>query len=248
VALRALVAVGVLAVLSSGCARLMPTKVPIGTELYPAVPGRQAETLWVLLPGRGDPVTSFADHGFVGDARAAGVAADMVAVDAHAGYYAKNTIVERVWADVLAPARARGYRHIWLVGISLGGLGALSVVREHSDGVEGVLLIAPYLGPEDLIGEIEAAGGPARWHAADPGQGFPRLWTWLAGHGDAGARFPPPFSPLLLGFGAGDRYVGGQRLLAGLLPADRVVVIPGGHDWSTWRQLWRRTFPLTRGR
>ncbi|HEU0105846.1 MAG TPA: hypothetical protein VFT38_06715, partial [Vicinamibacteria bacterium] len=28
------------------------------------------------------------------------------------------------------------------------------------------------------------------------------------------------------------------RLLASALPADRVLVAPGGHDWKAWDRLW----------
>ena len=40
--------------------------------------------------------------------------------------------------DVLAPARAAGYRQVWLLGVSLGAFGALAHAAEHPDAVDGV--------------------------------------------------------------------------------------------------------------
>lgn len=62
-----------------------------------------------------------------------------------------------------------------------------------------------------------------------------------------GSRDPQPgqleeqarLCPLHLGFGEDDRYAQPSRRLARLLPAERVVVLPGGHDWATWLRLWR---------
>ncbi len=65
--------------------------------------------------------------------------------------------------DVVLPARAAGYDTIWLAGTSLGGIGALLYLRDHPDDLAGVLALAPYLGEEGVIREIERAGGPASW-------------------------------------------------------------------------------------
>lgn len=47
------------------------------------------------------------------------------------------------------------------------------------------------------------------------------------------------FPAAYLGFGADDRYAAGSELLARRLPPERVVRMPGGHDWETWMRLWR---------
>jgi enterochelin esterase-like enzyme len=44
----------------------------------------------------------------------------------------------------------------------------------------------------------------------------------------------------MLAFGSKDRLVAGQRLLAALLPPRDVLEVPGGHEWTTWRALWRQ--------
>jgi hypothetical protein len=43
----------------------------------------------------------------------------------------------------------------------------------------------------------------------------------------------------LSGYGAGDPYARGHQLLAELLPPERVVVIEGGHDYLTFKTLWK---------
>ena len=132
---------------ASGCAWMYSAPVPLHTESYAASTAGPARTLLVLMPGRGDKATAFAEHGFVSDLRAAGLAVDVVAADAHIGYYMKETIVERMWTDVLAPARQR-YKQIWIVGVSMGGLGSLIVASKLPGAVDRVILLSPYLGTE----------------------------------------------------------------------------------------------------
>jgi S-formylglutathione hydrolase FrmB len=221
----------------SGCAWMYPTAVPLHDAWYPRAATGSASTLLVLLPGRGDDLQAFAAHGFVDDVRASGAPVDIVAVDAHLGYYLRSTIVDRLWTDVVEPARRRGYAHVWIAGISMGGLGALALAREHGDALERVIVLAPFLGPKDLLEQIAAAGGPARWTPTDPSDRYQRLWAWLGG--------PSPKPTLQLAFGTDDRLAPGHRLLAQLLPPDAVLEEAGGHEWVTWRKLWRRLWPAT---
>ena len=87
-------------------------------------------------------------------ARDRSIDADLVAVRAHWGYYEKHIVVERLHQDVILPARAKGYRHIWFVGISLGGWGSLQYVRQHAKEIEGMLLLAPFLGEKKVFDEV----------------------------------------------------------------------------------------------
>lgn len=190
--------------------------------------------LVVFLPGRGDRAEDFEDRGLLGAARAAGLEADVLAVDAHLAYYYKRVITERLWEDVVLPARARGYRRLWVVGISLGGLGAITLAQEHPDAVAGLFVLAPYLGEPELTREIEAAGGLARWDGAPSERDFRGVWGFLRGYA-AGETRPP----LWLAYGESDRYAYGHRLLATALPRERVMVTSGGHDWKAWEHLWR---------
>lgn len=47
-------------------------------------------------------------------------------------------------------------------------------------------------------------------------------------------------SAVYLGFGDADRYAEPSRRLARHLPPERVVQLPGAHDWPTWMRLWRK--------
>lgn len=107
---------------------------------------RAQERLIVFLPGIGDLAADFAARGFIGPIAQSGLAADAVAVDAHYGYYARRSVIDRLAHDVVLPARKRGYWEIWLVGISMGGLGALSYATQHPEHLDRVVLLAPDLG------------------------------------------------------------------------------------------------------
>ena len=203
--------------------------------------------LVVFLPGRGDRAEDFEERGFLAAAREAGLGADVLAVDAHLAYYYKRVIMDRLWEDVVLPARARGYRRVFIVGISLGGLGALTLAQEHPDAVAGLFVLAPYLGEPALTREIETAGGLARWSGGPSERDFRGVWSFLRGYATGEAR-----PPLWLAYGESDRYAYGHRLLASALPGDHVLVTPGGHDWKAWDRLWREflargAFPGTVG-
>jgi pimeloyl-ACP methyl ester carboxylesterase len=214
------------------------TVVPIPTTRSAAY-GARSDTLVVFLPGRGDAMEDFSRRGLSDEMQRVGVRADWVAVDAHLGYYRARSIVERLKVDVIIPARAQGYRRIVVVGVSLGGLGGLLCERNIPGLIDGLVLLAPYLGDDEkLFASIAAAGGASTW-AAGREQREPtdaelaeQLWIFIRRNH---ARLPATW----LAYGAGDRLAGGHRLFAPLLPTERVRVIEGGHDWETWRTLWR---------
>lgn len=228
-AARGLAAVGLL---FAACCVPRAT-VPIRTV---SLEQRPSKSLVVLLPGRFDEAEDFARRRFAEIAREAGGTFDLVAVDAHLGYYRDGAIAERLEQDVIRPARARGYERIWLAGISMGGLGAIIYGDLHPGGVEGVFLIAPYLGPDDGAAAVAAAGGLAAW-TPPPGPrdalGFAdRVW---AGAKDLVGR---P-QPVVLAYGRDDKLAAAHRVLAAALPPERVLVLPGGHDWEPWQAAWR---------
>ena len=191
----------------------------------------------VMLPGAGDRAADLIRHGFVRALRDRALPVDALVVDAHADYYLEQSVVARLEAGVIGPARAAGCRRLWLMGISLGGLGALSYAREHGAQVEGLVLLAPFLGTRGLIAEIARAGGLSAWHPGDGAADDPEraLLAWL--RQAAGAEDAPSIH---LGYGSEDRYLAASRLLEARLPAPRVTRVEGGHDWPTWVKLWER--------
>lgn len=238
----------------AGCARMRDAPAPIVVKSIAATCATPVDTLVVLLPGAFDRPEDFVAEGFVDALRSRGIAADVALVDATIPYYREQTIVTRLDADVIAPARARGIRHIWLAGISLGGLGSLIYANEGHDTVDGLILIAPYFGERVTVAEVAASGGIATW--APPGR-IPdddvdrRIWQWLKKITTRLAADPSSTPSMYLGFGVDDRFVAGHRLLAAALPADHVFTAPGDHDWPAWRAVWSAmldTAPLPRDR
>ncbi len=221
--------------LFAGCATAPPATIPMNTLLY-AEKGTQNRTLIVLLPGIRDQPGKYESQGFVGALRSRGLAADLVAVNAHFGYYTSGSVVERLKIDVVVPAQAQGYDKIWLVGISLGGLGSLLYSMHYPDDVEGILILGPYLGGRGLIEEISEAGGLVSWQPGDLSKQhrFRALWAWLKNYDKNSKGLPP----LYLGYGHWDKFATAHSILAAMLPPERVYVTPGWHNWRTWKKLW----------
>src|SRR5687768_226900 len=139
---------------------------PIPTEFAPAP--QKAQRLVVVLPGRADDLGALRRSGITQAIQQAWPDADVVLTGLALGYYMEGQAEKRLHAEVIAPGRQRGYAQIWLVGASLGGMGALLYDRAHPNQVDGLVLLAPYLGEKPLLQEIAAAGGAARWQPPPP--------------------------------------------------------------------------------
>lgn len=193
--------------------------------------------LLVMLPGaRGRP-QDLVQWGFVRALRERSLSIDVVAVEAHLGYYLERSLSSHLTSDIVAPARARNYQRIWLMGISLGGMGSLIYAHEHPADIEGVILLAPFLGTRGTIAEVVRAGGLAHWQpgAIKPDDDERRLLAWIKAYQPAAGASPK----LFLGYGTNDRFAAASNMLAERMPAAQVVTIPGGHDWATWICLWQ---------
>lgn len=229
--------------LAFGCypSALRPTKVPLTIIHYDARQGTHQQLI-VYLPGNGDDPSAFDHYGLREAITKRGVAIDIVAVDAYLAYYAKGIIFTRLKEDVIDPAKARGYKDIWLVGNSLGAYGSITYARMHPQDIAGIVLLGPFLGDKKLINGIIDAGGLQKWDPGIVGDNSQedwdkQLWLWLKNglrQEGSNARMPKVY----LGYGKYDRFSYGQKVLAGVLPPERVVSLSGGHDWSTWREAW----------
>jgi len=150
----------------SGCLRLRAPVTPMtALDISPAG-APSAPCLIVFLPGRRDSPSAYRRHHFAEMAAAAGVSARFLEADAHLGYYQARTASTRLEQDIVAPARAAGAKKIWIVGISMGGLGGLLMAREHPD-LQGVVALAPFLGDTEP-GLVAKAGGLAAWTPGPP--------------------------------------------------------------------------------
>lgn len=229
--------------LGSGCVLAVPHNLPRMDTLRLPDPGQgRASKLVVMLPGAYSRPPEFVEAGFPQALQTSGMAADVCIVDSHIGYYNDRSIVRRLREEIVLPARAQSYRQIWLLGTSLGGFGALAYAVRHGGEIDGVVALAPYLGPRRLLQEIQEAGGAAAWSASGPAQRPPDTSDeidreiWRAYSGPAASR---PAPPVYLGYGRGDRFADAHRRFAELLPAARVKTAEGGHDWPAWRALWQ---------
>ena len=214
---------------------------PLLANWYLAKPGEHGRRLFVFLPGRGDRAGDFVRRGIVALAQGRISGLDCVAVDATIGYYLDGSIASRLQREIIELARTLGYREIWLVGVSMGGLGAFFHERTYPGEVNGLILLAPYVGDDPkLFAEIDVAGGPVSWASSQPVvsvQGnkanFQReLWRFLGGlKTDTDAPLQ-----VWVAYGDADRLLPGIERLVGLLPPERVFRLKGGHTWEVWRK------------
>lgn len=218
----------------TGCNLNRPVVVPLKSYHYNSAATR-SPVLVVLLPGVNDSPRKFQDYHFISDARDRGVSADFVAVDTHLGYFEDKSIVRRLHTDIILPALQTGYQQIWLVGISLGGLGTLLYASYHPDEIEGIVLLAPYLGSEELIAEIKHQGGLVNWQMQASPFRAKKIWGWLQQY----ASMHPDSPAIYLGYGKQDKLKDAQQLLASELDPGHVFRLSGKHNWKTWRRLWQ---------
>lgn len=226
-----------IAMILSGCTYTRPLLNPMQQQYY--VSGDQrTSTLLVLLPGLHDDISIFESHGFTNSIRQSGQACDFVSVDAHYGYYNAGVFVERLHDDVILPAKRAGYTNIKIVGVSLGGYGALLYVNRYRTEITTLLLLAPWLGDEELIHSITMAGGLKYWRPGDVVKEKLIQDIWLQRKESLSAA--DDIFDLYLGYGSTDKFHKAHSLFATTLPDDHVFMISGGHNWSIWAQIWEQ--------
>jgi len=191
------------------------------------------KTLVIMLPGRGDRATTFTDNGFQHAGERYGF--DTLAADAHFGYYRKRNLVERLHKDIVLPAREAGYQKIWLLGISAGGFGSILYASQHPDQIDGVILLAPFLGEREALDELSGSGGLTSWSADESKLKDYEIgvWSWLKK-----VTSEPNNKPLILGYGKADSMAGAYGVLTDVLNPANVYTREGGHKWTTWKPLW----------
>ncbi len=214
----------------------------------PTVRQRTSDCLFVLVPGFLDTPDTYAANDFPRRIRAA-TGCDSVAVDAHFRYYGTN-VADLIYRDVIFPAERRGYQKIWLLGISMGGMGSLMVAAQHTQAIAGIVLLAPHLGEGHVINAVKEAGGLAAWQP-DPdthvamSRGWSdrnyseHVWNWLRGYSESTSTRPP----LFMAWGDSDHLREPCELVAAVLPSERAAHRVGGHNWATWTPLLEELLP-----
>jgi pimeloyl-ACP methyl ester carboxylesterase len=219
-----------LATVLSGCLGMAPTEVPL-PSIVTADIASQHDTVVIMLPGRGDRADTFIREEFEAAGERWGF--DTIATDAHFGYYMNRSLLPRLHEDIVLPAHEAGYDKVWLLGISMGGFGSLLYASEHPELVDGVILLAPFLGDSSSIEEIAASGGLMSWDAESSQlEDYEILiWQWIR----------DTETPLILGYGEADSMADGyQKVLTDVLDPSSVYTLEGGHKWSTWKPLWEQ--------
>jgi hypothetical protein len=203
------------------------------TIFEPARAGVVTPDRLLLLPAACTGPDDFVRAGFVRAVRERAIALDLVLVDVDVPHLADRAILRELRNELVLPARALGCQSIWICGLSLGGFVAVSFAERYADEIDGLCLLAPYLGNRIITREIEQASGVAAWEPGELAEDddVRRIWRFIK------TRRAHPV-PLHLGFGRDDRFAESHRLMAAALPPESVDVVSGGHDWPTWRKLW----------
>lgn len=209
---------------------------PLKTLKYNFDDAGPSKNLFVFMRGLGGSNQSFADAGMVDEVKKRNIPFDIIAPNAHFAYYYERTLIERLHNDVILPAVSQGYSNIWLIGVSMGGLGSMLYLKEKPEYIDGVYLIAPFLGYDEILDEIITAGGVRQWNPGtyDPVDEWERMfWQWIKDEVTDKTTIP-----IFQGFGRSDEYAKGQTLLTTVLPENRIIIIEGGHDIKTIKSLW----------
>lgn len=201
-------------------------------NFFPAAHPNQAATRILCLPGAYNAAEDFLRAGFDAAVSRRGLPLDLEFIDLELRYLGDDGALQELRSEIVLPLRKAGIA-VWLAGISLGGLLALDFAASHAGELAGLCLLAPYLGNRMLIEEIVQAGGLKHWQPGELAEtdAERRIWRYIKNRRMDAA-------PLYLGFGREDRFSPALQLLAGMLPAESVQVIEGGHDWRTWAMLW----------
>jgi len=222
-----------LAVVVAGCTARGDISRPIPTALIPAP--QAAQRLVVVLPGRADNLDALQRGGIAEAIHGSWPDADVLLAELTMPYYLHGTAPQRLHNEVIVPARRRGYREVWLSGASMGGMGSVMYDRSYPGEVDGIILLAPYLGDRPILREIAAAGGVESW---DPGPSRTlaesnwqhEMWRHLQTWADS----PHRTRNVWLAYGEHDSLRSAMPLLIPLLPREHVLVRPGGHEWPVW--------------
>jgi pimeloyl-ACP methyl ester carboxylesterase len=206
----------------------------IPTIVEAASAGRVAPTRVAMLSAAFTGPSDFVRNGFVRAVRERSLEVDLVFAGFSLEHVIDGSVFTRLREEIIVPAHALG-RRLWLGGISLGGYLALGCAERHPRELAGLCLLAPYLGSHLVTGEIERARGVEGWRpvASDNEDEDRRIWQFIR-------TFRTGPLTVHLGLGREDRFGRRQQLLAAALTPSSVDLVPGGHDWPTWRRLWGR--------
>ncbi len=218
-------------ILCFGCARNdIQQEIP-----YKNFVGPDRVLVLLLPPILGDGL-HYEEYGFVEAVRERGFKTDLKILDVDPILYLQGRISEVIKFELVDPAIASGYNKILLAGISLGGHGTLLYATQHPEDIDGVIVLAPFLGGLFIDDVIKKAGGLHKWedcpiiewdYACD-------MWKLLKNY----VANPLNQEKIILGYGIEDGFANSNKLLSEQLPPRNVFTVSGGHNWVTWKRLW----------
>ncbi len=219
------------------------TKIP-SEKMQATRPGTN-KILIVVLPGRGDDIANLKSGGIAQSIQSVMPEADILLTGVTFAYYMEGRMPKRLRQEILLPAREHGYREIWLVGASMGGMGALLYDSEYPGDANGLVLLAPYLGSGKILEQINNAGGLQAWDAGPmpsliDDKNFEReLWRYLKTWQNENK---PRSRGVWLAYGDDDRLSATMPSLQKLLASEHVFVRDGGHAWVVWTPAVKEIF------
>ena len=199
---------------------------------------RKSDRLIIFLPGLYDEADRFEEEGFFKMAREAGVEADMLAASVHVQHFIQQKMVAHIESDIFQPIQNKGYKHIWFVGLSLGGLNSLEYFRTHEKDICGVVLLAPYILNKKLISEIERMDAGKVWqpklgeYNEITEERIQKIWWWLKNKADKGQ--------IYMGYGDKDIYASSHKVIENYLNKNHVIKVEGKHNWKTGKRIWQQ--------
>lgn len=217
----------------AGCAAGGDVRKPIPSDFVAA--RQTADRLVIVLPGRGDNLASLQDKGVATIIQKAWPDADVILTGLTMPFYRQGRASSRLHDEIIQPARRDGNREIWLLGISLGGMGALLYEHDYPGQIDGLLLFSPYLGDGKIQQEIRDAGGLKAWNPG-PEKGlssetFQReLWRTLKNF----AAQNQQKNATWIAYGADEPFRKPIEMVSPYLPSNQILMMPGKHDWSLW--------------
>lgn len=222
--------------LINGCYSSRLTTLPINFLKYPS-PTSNTEHLVVFLVGIGDKASAFERSGFFDKIQS--FKFDSIVVDSHFGYYKEHSISQRIYEDILKPNREK-YSKITILGISLGGYGAIKTASDYPEFVDNIILIAPFLGSKNSATKLAEIESLKTWHKIDDSNlgYFEDSWQLLH------KIIIVQKTPIFLAFGESDKFALQSNQLAIYLDKNNVLRVKGGHNWRTWRNVWNKILNL----
>ena len=232
--------------ITASCARDIDVNKPVNLIWDKAE--KKTGNIIVFLPGLYNTAEIFIKEEFFTMARSAGIKADMVAASIDIQHLLQENMIERIEKDIYQVIKNKGYKNIWFVGISLGGLNSLLFYQKYYNELCGAVVLGPYLADEELTEELQSAGDIRNWKpklkkdSEMIDQKIQTLWQWLQK-----MSFKKKLNNIYLGYGDDDKYIDSIKLFHKILNNKKVIIVDGKHNWITGRKIWKQQL-LSRGK